>query len=304
MASMRISRDWRMDWAFPCIGRLPTTFPWKFVHWLGRDSVPVRRATEQFLQERFQQVFPQSTQQQRQQWAKAHMRMLAQEMLDACALQRVGVSGGPQISLTGWEHVEEIQRRNQGFILVLNHYDRLLTAPIALARRGLVLHNMTMPVLNNSELGDVQRDFLIKKIGTYTRITGGQWRTSDEGLRPIHEGLRAGQAWVILADAWRPEFGRMRNHAFLGGQLSLPTGIERLAQSTGAALLHAATYSDSPDRLRVHVEALPQNPIEAIDAVICHLEADVKTRPWAWWHWGLWDQMWRSTPQEESLVQH
>lgn len=304
MASMRISRDWRMEWAFPRMGRLPTAFPWKFVHWLGRDSVPVRRATEQFLQERFQQVFPRSTQEQRRQWAKAHMRMLAQEMLDACALQRIGVSGGPQISLTGWECVEELQRRNQGFILVLNHFDRLLTAPIALARRGLVLHNMTMPVLNNPELGDVQRDFLIKKIGTYTRITGGQWRTSDEGLRPIHEGLRTGQAWVILADAWRPEFGRMRSHAFLGGQLSLPTGIERLAQSTGAALLHATTYTDAPDRLRVRVEALPQNPREAIDLVICHLEADVKTRPWAWWHWGLWDQMWRSTPQEESLVQH
>ncbi len=304
MAAVRMKHDWRMEWAFPWMGRVPTTLPWKVVHWLGRDSVAVRHATEQFLQERFLQVFPQTTPAQRCQWAQAHMRMLAQEMLDACALQRVGASGGPQVSLTGWEHVEALQRRNQGFILVLNHFDRLLTAPIALARRGLVLHNMTMPVLNNPELGAVQRNFLVNKISSYTQITGGQWRTSDEGLRPVHESLRAGQAWVILADAWRPEFGRLRDHAFLGGRLGLPTGIERLAQSTGAALLHASTYSDAPDRLRVRVEALPQKPQEAIDVVINHLEADVRERPWAWWHWGLWDQMWRPAPQEEHLVHY
>lgn len=303
MASLRVKPEWRMEWAFPWMGRLPTTIPWKLAHWVGRDAVSVRHATEQFLQERFRQVFPQATQVQHLQWAQAHMRMLAQEMLDACALQRIGMPGGPSVHLSGWQHVEELQRRNQGFILVLNHFDRLLTAPIALARRGLVLHNMTMPVLNNPELGVAQRDFLINKIGTYSKITGGQWRTSDEGLRPVHEGLRSGQAWVILADAWRPEFGRLRSHKFLAGQLSLPTGIERLAQSTGAALLHATTYSDAPDRLRVHVEALPQNPREAIDLVICQLEADVKERPWAWWHWGLWDQMWRPEPQEEHLVQ-
>lgn len=304
MAAVRMKHDWRMEWAFPWMGRVPTALPWKVAHWLGRDSVSVRRATERFLQDRFLQVFPQTTPAQRHQWAQAHMRMLAQEMLDACALQRMGVSGGPQISLTGWEHVEALQRRNQGFILVLNHFDRLLTAPIALARRGLVLHNMTMPVLNNPELGAVQRNFLVNKINVYTQITGGQWRTSDEGLRPVHESLRAGQAWVILADAWRPEFGRLRDHAFLGGRLSLPTGIERLAQSTGAALLHASTYSDAPDRLRVRVEALPQKPQEAIDVVINHLEADVRERPWAWWHWGLWDQMWRPAPQEEHLVHY
>lgn len=288
--------DWRLEWAFPLLGRMPTTLPWRIAHRLGREPLHVRQATEHFLQERFRQVFPNASAEQHRHWARSHMDMLAQEMLDAMALQRMGCTDGPKIHLSGWAHVQELQRRGQGFIVVLNHYDRLLTAPIALARQGLTLHTMTMPIIDNPDLGVAQRNFLIKKINAYTRITGGQWRTSNEGLRPVHEGLRSGQAWVILADAWRPEFGRLRSHAFLGGRLSLPTGIERLAQSTGAALLHGVTRSVGPDRLEVTIEALPDEPPAAIDKVIQRLDEDVRERPWAWWHWGQWDQMWRSSP--------
>ena len=298
-----MKRDWRLNWAFPLLGCMPTTLPWTIAPKLGRDPVAARQATQRFLQERFRQVFPEASDALHQEWARRHLDMLAREMLDSVALHRLGMRGGPHIHLSGWENVQELQRRGQGFILVLNHYDRLLTAPIALARRGLTLHTMTMPIIDNVELGAAQRDFLMRKISAYTQITGGQWRTSNEGLRPLHEGLRAGQAWVILADAWRPEFGRLRTHAFLGGQLSLPTGIERLAQSTGAALLHGVSRSTAPDRIEVDVEALPEGPQAGIDRVIQRLGEDVKERPWAWWHWGLWDQMWQPSAQGGSFGQ-
>ncbi|WOO31852.1 hypothetical protein [Diaphorobacter limosus] len=293
MAAHRMNGDWRLDWAFPALGRLPTTLPWRLVRWLGRDAPVVRRETEGFLQRRFGQVFPRATPVQHRQWARAHLDMLATEMLDAAALHRMGRPGGPRIELTGWEHVQALQQTGQGFILVLNHYDRLLAAAIALALRGLKLHIMTMPVVDNPGLTTAQRDFILRKIAALTKITGGQWRLSNESLRPLHEGLRKGQAWVILADAWSPDFARMRRHAFLGGYLSLPTGIERLARSTGAALLHGRTRSLAPDRLAVLVEALPSDPEMAIDSVIQRLDSDVRERPWAWWHWGMWEQMWQ-----------
>lgn len=304
MAARAMSHDWRLDWAFPALGRLPTTLPWRLVHWLGCDAPAARHATEQFLQQRFSQVFPGAAEEQCRQWARAHLDMVATEMLDAVALHRLGEPGGPSITIQGWEHVQALQQRRQGFILVLNHYDRLLTAVIALGRRGVRLNILTMPVLDNPGLGEAQRGFLIRKIASTIAITGGQWRISSEPLRPVHEGLRKGQAWVILADAWSPEFTRMRDHAFLGGCLRLPTGIERLVQSTGAVLLHACTRSLAPDRMEVQVEALPSDPKTAIDQVIQRLDADVRERPWAWWHWGLWDQMWRPMPQEERLVQY
>lgn len=298
MVARAMKRDWRLDWAFPALGRAPTTLPWRVVHLVGRDAPPVRRATEQFLQSQFGKIFPASSEEQRQLWARAHLNMLAAEMLDASALHRLGQPGGPGIALTGWEHVRVLQERGQGFILVLNHYDRLLTAVIALGRRGVRLNILTMPVLENPHLGESQRAFLMRKIASITAITGGQWRVSSEPLRPVHEGLRRGQAWVILADAWSPDFARMRDHPFLGGYLRLPTGIERLAQSTGAPLLHGCTRSLAPDKLTVEVEAISGTPQAAIDTIVSRLERDVRERPWAWWHWGLWDQMWRTATCE------
>lgn len=288
-----MSTDWRLRWAFPLLGRVPTAWPWRLAHRLGRDPARERRATERFLQERFGQVFPDADTPARVRWARAHMDMLATEMLDGAALHRLGAPGGPDIAVQGWEEVQALRASGRGMILVLNHYDRLLATPIALARRGVVLHTMTMPVLENPGLGEAQRRYLMRKIRTLTAITQGQWRTSSEPLRPVHEGLRDGQAWIILADAWAPEFGRLRPHAFLGGALHLPTGIERLAQSTGAALVHGRAFSLAPDRLQVRLQVLQGDPRQAIDQVIAQLETDVRARPWAWWHWGQWDQMWR-----------
>lgn len=300
MAAERMINEWRLRFAFPALSRMPTTIPWHLASLIGRDPAPTRRLTEQFLVARFGEVFPESTEMDRRRWAREHLAMLAQEIMDASALRRLGQPNGPAIEVTGWELVESLIGRGQGFILVLNHFDRLLTSAIALALRGLSLNTLTMPILENPGLGAVQRAFLMRKVQTFTEIARGQWRTSTEGMRPVYESLRAGQAWGILADAWDPSFTRLRGHPFLGGQLHLPTGIERLAEAAGVPLLHAVTYSERPDRLRVVVEALPENPRQAIDVVIQRLNQDVKERPWAWWHWGQWEQMWTPSASEAA----
>lgn len=293
-------RDWSLDLFFPTVARLPTTLPWRWAARRGRgESAAERKQLLQWLAGLFARVFPQASADQRAQWARAHLAMLAEEMVDAMAFHRLGQPGGPAVTVQGVEFARSLLRQGQGFILVLNHYDRLLTAPVALAREGIPTNVLTMPVLDNPDLAAAQSRFLLRKIRGYTGVTGGKWHTTSEGLRPVHESLRAGQGWVILADAWRPEFGRLRGHAFLGGQLNLPTGIERLAQSTGVPLLHAATYSRQPDRLDVVVEALSGTPRECVDQVIQRLEKDVQARPWAWWHWGLWDQMWQPSADLE-----
>lgn len=96
---------------------------------------------------------------QHAQWARAHLAMLAQEMVDAMAFSRLGRSGGPTIDLQGAEFAKGLARQGKGFILVLNHYDRLLTAPVALAREGIATNVLTMPVLDNPELEAAQRRF-------------------------------------------------------------------------------------------------------------------------------------------------
>lgn len=288
----RMSREWRLQLAFPALSRMPTTLPWHLAAKIGREPLAASRLTEQFLVARFAQVFPETPSTVHRQWARQHLAMLAQELMDAAALDRLGKPGGPAIEVTGGEHVDALIREKQGFILVLNHFDRLLTSAVALALRGLSLNTLTMPVLENPGLSAVHREFLVRKVRSFTAIARGEWRTTAEGMRPVYASLKAGQAWGILADAWDPEFTRLRSHPFLGGQLHLPTGIERMAESAGVPLLHAITYSEGPAVLRVVVERLPENPRQAIDAVIQRLHQDVRERPWAWWHWGQWEQMW------------
>jgi len=284
--------DLRSDFLFPALASLPGTLPWRLAGVVGRESGLERAQRIDMLQAQFAQIFPDVSKNICLEWAQSHLEMLAQEMVDAMAFDRLGFTGGPEIELQGLEFAKKIHANKMGCILVLNHFDRLLTAPVALARHGIFTNVLTMPVLNNPDLAGPQRRFLLKKIKNYTQATKGCWRTTDEGLRPVLESLSSGGIWVILADAWRPEFGRLRPHDFLGGRLNLPTGIERLAKSAAVPLLHARTYSDSPARMRVVLEALPEDPVQAIDGVVAQLDQDVRARPWAWWHWGLWDQMW------------
>lgn len=304
MAFRDMMSDWRLQYGFPALAKLPGTLPWRLAPRLGRDSAAVRRATVDYLVMRFGQVFPGVDESQRRRWAAAHMEMLALELMDAAALPRVGTAKGPSIELKGWEHARALADGGKGFIVVLTHFDRLLTAPIALARKGLTMNALTMPVLDNPELSPAHRQFLMRKIQDFTQVIGGQYRSSGESLRPVLESLRAGQVWIILADVWSPEFSRLRKHPFLGGDASFPTGIERLAQSAGVPLLHAITYSQDPDRFSVVVQALPERPQSAIDAVIQQLHQDVRERPWAWWQWGVWDHLWQESSREVSLERY
>lgn len=293
MAAAAMSESWYLDRLFPVLARVPTTLPWHLAGFVGDLPPAEQDARRRWLEQCFASVFPQAAPALHANWARAHLRMLAQEKLDAMAFHRIGRPGGPAVELVGADHARALRARRQGFILVLNHFDRLLVGPVILGLQGISTNALTMPIMGNQELTDVQRRFLSRKIGDYAKATHGTWRTTDEGLRPVYESLCRGGAWVILADAWRPEFTRMRTHAFLGGTLSLPTGIERMARSTGVPLLHATTHTLAPGRLRVVLETLPDNPRDAIDETIRRLERDVRERPWAWWHWGLLDRMWK-----------
>jgi len=288
---------WRYDWLYPLLSGLPTTLPWYVARWFGRDDRGTVCATAAYLTDIFARLFPGFSPTVCEAWAWRHLDMLACEMVDALAFHRLGRPGGPRVTVEGLDHARELLRQGRGVILVLNHWDRLLTAPVMLARAGVRVNVLTMPVLNNPALPPYVKRFLMRKIQRFVAETGGQWRSTDQGLRLIHDDLRRGGVWLILADAWRPEFSRMRLHPFLGGMLRLPTGIERLASATQAGLLQAWTDTHEPARLSVTFRPLPQDAVAAIDEVVRHLEQQVISRPWAWWQWGLWDSMW--TPAEE-----
>lgn len=290
--------NWRLDFALPLISKLPKSVAWATAEKICGEGQVTSSIVEDYLASQMARFFPHVALDQRLDWARSHLQMISLEMLDGLSFSRMATVKGPAVEVNGIQHVRKGIESGRGIILILNHIDRLLTAPIILARHGISSHVLTMPVLENLELSPPLRRYLLKKIRGYTRVTQGMWRTTKQSMRPVHTSLKRGEIWVILADVWRPEFTNLRAHSFFGGSLFLPTGIERLAQSTGAQLLHAHTSTVSPTQLLVTLEPLPDDPIFALSVVVQQLESDVRSRPWAWWQWGVLDHMW--TPHTED----
>ncbi|MDR2127702.1 MAG: hypothetical protein LBP52_01350 [Burkholderiaceae bacterium] len=291
-------KHWRFSHGFPLLARMPGALPWHLAAWLGHAPRAEQLATRNYLIENFARVFPGEPARVYAQWAERHLALLAREMMDAAALHRLGQPGGVRMEMAGWEHMAQLKAQGRGVIVVLTHFDRLMASLVGMAARGMTLNHLTMPIDDNAALEPAQRAFLSRKTQSLARILKGAARTTAESLRPVHKDLQAGQTWVIVADAWSPSFRRMREHAFLGGRIRLPTGIERLARATGAAMVQATTYSRAADRLSLLIEPLPAEPEVALDQVVARLERDVRQYPWAWWHWGVFNQMW--TPPASS----
>lgn len=293
--------DWRVSLWYPWVARLPSRLPWHLARWIGRESASQQRATGQFLIDLWSNLFPGHPPAVYGDWANRHRMLMAWEMTDAMAFHRLGRSGGPRIAVVDDARVLQAMRADpQGTILVVNHWDRLLTAPVAVARTGVRVNVLTMPVLDNPELRPAWRDFLLRKISGFVRETGGRWVTTDQPLRDVHRDLERGGVWLILADAWREEFSRWREHPFLGGHLRLPTGVERLAKATQSRLVYAWTESDGPSSVQVTLRPLDGDAHRAIDTVVTHLEQSIRRSPWRWWQWGLVGRMWSPCPKEEA----
>ena len=75
--------------------------------------------------------------------------------------------------------------------------------------------------------------------------------------------------------------------------------VARAVAAKDPVVVEEVAVAEAVVEVEVEVEALPGNPEAAIDAVIQRLDRDVRERPWAWWHWGLWDQMWQPVASEE-----
>ena len=148
-----MKRDWYLDVVFPALARMPTTLPWWLAGRVGDQPRPEQGRRREWLRQCFARVFPEAGAAAHAAWARAHLDMLAQERVDGLAFARLGQPGGPTVEMEGAELAEALVRRGQGFILVLTHFDRLMTPLIALARRGVTVHAVTMPIASNEELG-------------------------------------------------------------------------------------------------------------------------------------------------------
>lgn len=291
--------DWRLELAYPALARLPCPLAWRAATRLGRWGSVERGQACTAVQNGYLKVFPQLAEdpQTLQRWTRGYLDLFARETMDVFCMHKLRADTVDRyIQLHGKEHLDQACGEGRGVILVLNHYSRLIMLLVRLGLLGVRMNMLTMRIDDgNPDLSPFMRRFLRTKVDRLLGFIGGEWLSVGDNLRPLYKSLRRGEIWIVLADAYMPQFGEWREFPFLGGRLRLSRGIERIAAKTGARMIYGITRETSPDTLACELRPLP--PQDALAMVVRELEKDVRAAPWEWWQWNILDYLW--TPAAE-----
>lgn len=285
----------RLACVYPALARMPRPSAYALAGALGRRDARRDHDLRTACGNGFRKVWPALAPAAVEALLEEHSRMLAHEVLDAFMLDRLGAGElASMVDITGLQHLVEASETGRGVLLAMAHHSRLILFLAALGAMGRRLSMLTMRIdETNAELSGSERVYLARKVAALRRWIGGDWLSLGKPLRPLYDGLARGDVWIVLFDAHHPDFGRRREHPFLGGMLSLPTGLERIMARTGAAMVYAGVSEHSASRLSGRLLRLPDAADEAMAAAVVELERDVRAAPAQWWHWNILDYIWR-----------
>ena len=290
------SNDWRLGLAYPLLAQLECSLAWRTATRLGRWNAHERKQAIVAVQNGYLRAFPELANDPLtlQTWTQRYLDLFARESMDVFCMPKLHADNVDHyITLHGIDLLHDAQREGQGLILVLNHYSRLIMLLVKLGLMGVRMNMLTMRVDNNNpELSPVMREFLHTKVQNLLKHIGGEWLSIGDNLRPILQGLKRSEIWIVLADAYMPHFDDWREYPFLGGQLRLSRGIERIAAKTGARLIYGVTHETSQAKLNCELRSLPTNPEDALASIVRELEKDILATPWEWWQWNILDYLW------------
>ena len=125
------------------------------------------------------------------------------------------------------------------------------------------------------------------------RFAQGPWIAKGDNTKDIFKAFSEGRILIILLDVFEPNKKKAKQYDFLGGKLQIPTGIERLAEKTGAQMVYGVAHCEG---LQVHAQlrSLPEDPCEGLRCAVAELERDVMRSPGQWWQWNALEHIWRS----------
>jgi lauroyl/myristoyl acyltransferase len=229
------------------------------------------------------------------------LAMMAREMLDVYRMGRKGhAEVDTLVQIQDLGPLFDARATGKGVILVMAHYSRLIMLLSALGSAGVRMSMLTMPVDDrNPELDPVMRRYLQLKVRRLRQRIGGAWLSVGDNLRPMYTGLKAGEVWIVLIDAYMSHQHEQRGaYPFLGGTLSLSEGIIRIARTTRSELVYASVQEDG-HRLNGRLQWLQaSDAVTAFSAALTELERDVQVRPDQWWQWNILEHIW--TAQERA----
>ncbi len=290
-------RKWLNYYGLSPLAGIPPAMAYRVAGGIGLiNRYTQRRRDAQFIAAQMAKVFPDLPPKRRGAAVREYFQLMARERLDVFTLARTRLGETVQLSAESLEVLRDAKVGGRGVILVMGHFGRINLLLLALALAGERLGMLTMAIdETNPDLDLMDRGFFRRKVyGLRDRI-GGPLITLNDDKRVIYRALAAGETLVMLMDAITEDYHRQKKAAYgLGcGQLHLPTGIARIAQGTGAALV----YGEVPEggwRAAVRLRRLVDEPTVALAQAAAWLTTAIQERPGQWWQWGQLDLAWRS----------
>ncbi len=278
--------------------RLPLPFPYVFADWIGHYDTFRNKALHALITGNMAKVLAAYgfDQAQIEDAARRYQILLAREVMDAFVMSRlndINFRCVVEVDTDSEGVFKKARDEGRGTIIVMNHFGRLNLSALALGQMGYKTGMLTISLgEGNVGLGGVDRRYLSMKVNNLRQQTQGRWVTLGSSMRGLYEGLSMGEAIVILPDAFFPDQKNGKVELpFLGGRLSINSGVVRLAEKTGANLVYISALEDKR-KVTSKILRLPDDPRSALEHSVAMLEKDVLKMPWLWWHWNIFDQIW------------
>ncbi len=276
------------------LARLPLPLGYGLASGIGIANRYGRQTDANFVAAQMAKVFPALPPRARGAAVREYFALQAREHLDVFTLPRWRLGHTLTLEESSLAVLAAAKAANRGVIIVMGHFGRVNLLLLALALAGERLGMLTMNIdETNPDLDAVARRFFHRKVYGLLDKIGGPLITLNDDKRLIYRALEGGATLVMLVDAITSDYGKQRKMAvnFGDGVLHLPTGIARIARSTGAKLV----YGSIPERGWggvAQLRALDDDAETALQQAMAYLAAAVEARPGQWWQWGQLDLCW------------
>lgn len=272
---------------------LPSMLAYRLTDWLGIRRLQRERTVAEGMMHGMRSAMPEITPESARLNVASFYRMAAREVLDVFVLPQLRPHDiGRTLIPIGFENLRA--ERGRGTIIAMAHFGRPIMLSTALGLSGFEIGMLSQPVDHrNPHLNAVDRAYLTLKIANTVAQAKGRWLTTLDNPRFLYKALERGETIIIMLDVISPEARPAYQANFFGGTLSIPTGILRLMEKTGARLVYAAAI-DQGMTVRAEIRALDAaTPGAAMQAAVTELEMDARAHPEQWWQWGALHHVWK-----------
>jgi lauroyl/myristoyl acyltransferase len=225
-----------------------------------------------------------------------HYQMLAKDTLDCFRMPRFTQQNTQTLlKVSQTEILKDAQSQGKGVILIISHFGRFFMLGPGLKLSGIEFGMLTTTVdETNPHYDAVDRWYIAKKLFNTQLFSQGSWFTTADSPRKTYQALKQGEIMLIAMDGIETNSSNRFHFPFLGGTLTLPEGIVRIAQKTGAKMVfgHAMEVGRT---VHINIFALPDDPYNALQQSVQQLEQDVIAYPWQWWQWAALASLWHHT---------